>query len=185
MEDITNNQAKVRLQAKSSRSKSTKTQPTPLAPALPTSTSHEGTYAEIASHPADPSAPVITHNPVLDTEKQQIPLVSGGVEGAQDGDGGAIELLTRVYREKGLGGWYKGLGAQIVKAVLCQGMSLLCYSILFYSISIPIFYSFLPPVSHSHSAPLFLRQGKEKSNADIQVSCSSRKINSNHIPSSS
>jgi len=38
-------------------------------------------------------------------------------------DGGAIELLTRVYREKGLGGWYKGLGAQIVKAVLCQGMS--------------------------------------------------------------
>jgi len=36
-------------------------------------------------------------------------------------DGGAIELLTRVYREKGIGGWYKGLGAQIVKAVLCQG----------------------------------------------------------------
>lgn len=36
---------------------------------------------------------------------------------------GAIQLLTEVYHEKGLAGWYQGLGAQIVKAVLCQGMS--------------------------------------------------------------
>jgi adenine nucleotide transporter 17 len=38
-------------------------------------------------------------------------------------EGGAIDLLARVYREKGVLGWYKGLGAQIIKAVLCQGMS--------------------------------------------------------------
>lgn len=37
---------------------------------------------------------------------------------------GAVELLGDVYREKGLAGWYQGLGAQIVKAVLCQGTSI-------------------------------------------------------------
>ncbi|WVQ69444.1 uncharacterized protein L199_007661 [Kwoniella botswanensis] len=34
----------------------------------------------------------------------------------------ALSLLQSVYREHGLKGWYKGLGAQIVKAVLCQGI---------------------------------------------------------------
>jgi hypothetical protein len=59
----------------------------------------------------------------LDLEIQkQLPIISKMKE-----DGGAIELLTRVYREKGVGGWYKGLGAQIVKAVLCQGMSFLAF----------------------------------------------------------
>jgi hypothetical protein len=37
---------------------------------------------------------------------------------------GAVELLGDVYREKGLAGWYQGLGAQIFKAVLCQGTSI-------------------------------------------------------------
>lgn len=30
-------------------------------------------------------------------------------------------MLAAVYKEKGLAGWYQGLGAQITKAVLCQG----------------------------------------------------------------
>nr|XP_019046982.1 adenine nucleotide transporter [Kwoniella bestiolae CBS 10118]OCF25912.1 adenine nucleotide transporter [Kwoniella bestiolae CBS 10118] len=34
----------------------------------------------------------------------------------------ALSLLKAVYREHGVRGWYKGLGAQIVKAVLCQGI---------------------------------------------------------------
>lgn len=34
---------------------------------------------------------------------------------------GAVALLASVYKEKGLAGWYQGLGAQITKAVLCQG----------------------------------------------------------------
>lgn len=111
-------QAKVRLQAKSSKSKSkSKPQPPSLGPPI-TTEKHEETYADIASHPADPSAPVVTHNPDLDLDLEtQKPRIKE--------DGGAIELLTRVYREKGIGGWYKGLGAQIVKAVLCQGMSIL------------------------------------------------------------
>jgi hypothetical protein len=119
-------QAKVRLQAKSSKSKSSKPQPPTLGPILTTEKEKHGeTYADIASHPADPSAPVVTHNPDLDLEIQkQLPLISKKGE-----DGGAIELLTRVYREKGVGGWYKGLGAQIVKAVLCQGMSPFCSSL--------------------------------------------------------
>ena len=117
-------QAKVRLQAKSSKSKS-KSKPQPPSLGAPITTEkHEETYADIASHPADPSAPVVTHNPELDldleTQKESIaPRIKE--------DGGAIELLTRVYREKGIGGWYKGLGAQIVKAVLCQGMSISCF----------------------------------------------------------
>ena len=35
---------------------------------------------------------------------------------------GAIALLRQVYNEQGISGWYQGLGAQIVKAVLCQGI---------------------------------------------------------------
>jgi hypothetical protein len=102
------------------------------APSQSTEKDVHGTYAEIASHPADPSAPVVTHNPDLDADvEKQAPASSlTGTAGGRKAreDGGAIELLTRVYREKGLGGWYKGLGAQIVKAVLCQGMSLLTSS---------------------------------------------------------
>ena len=118
-------QAKVRLQAKSSKSKSQ-----PQAQIQTSSTekpSHEETYADIASHPASATAPVVTHNPELDShgdvEKQSSSHLSNTAKKAVQSDGGAIELLTRVYREKGLGGWYKGLGAQIVKAVLCQGTS--------------------------------------------------------------
>ncbi|CAD6568663.1 MAG: ADP/ATP carrier protein [Tremellales sp. Tagirdzhanova-0007] len=35
---------------------------------------------------------------------------------------GAIPLLVAVYRERGFLGWYQGLTAQVIKAVLCQGI---------------------------------------------------------------
>lgn len=35
---------------------------------------------------------------------------------------GAVALLTRVLREQGLSGWYKGMGAQIIKAVIAQAL---------------------------------------------------------------
>jgi hypothetical protein len=35
---------------------------------------------------------------------------------------GAIDCLTQVYKEKGFVGWYKGMQAQIVKAVLAQAL---------------------------------------------------------------
>jgi len=121
-------QAKVRLQAKSSKPKSSASSASPptLGPAS-TSNSEKGTYAEIASHPASSSAPVVEHNPDLDLEDAEkgnntVPSLKSTVDvGKKVIDGGAIELLSRVYREKGFLGWYKGLGAQIVKAVLCQG----------------------------------------------------------------
>ena len=34
---------------------------------------------------------------------------------------GALEILKDVYHEQGIKGWYQGLSAQIIKAVLCQG----------------------------------------------------------------
>ena len=37
-----------------------------------------------------------------------------------------MALLREVYAEKGFAGWYQGLGAQIIKAVLCQGERLGC-----------------------------------------------------------
>lgn len=39
---------------------------------------------------------------------------------------GAIQLLTEVYQEQGFKGWYQGMGAQITKAVLCQGILFVC-----------------------------------------------------------
>jgi adenine nucleotide transporter 17 len=35
---------------------------------------------------------------------------------------GALDILQRVYREEGPVGWYRGMGAQIAKAVLSQGV---------------------------------------------------------------
>lgn len=35
---------------------------------------------------------------------------------------GAVDILTRVLRTEGFLGWYKGMGAQILKAVLSQGV---------------------------------------------------------------
>ncbi|RSH79820.1 ADP/ATP carrier protein [Apiotrichum porosum] len=35
---------------------------------------------------------------------------------------GAIDILKNVYKEQGFAGWYQGMGAQITKAVLSQGI---------------------------------------------------------------
>lgn len=39
---------------------------------------------------------------------------------------GALEILKDVYHEQGIKGWYQGLSAQIIKAVLCQGEYPVC-----------------------------------------------------------
>ena len=187
-------QAKVRLQAKSSKPKSSSSSASPptLGPAL-TSNSEKGTYAEIASHPASSSAPVIEHNPDLDledAEKGPTPLKSTINVGKKVIDGGAIELLTRVYREKGFLGWYKGLGAQIVKAVLCQGTS---HLFSFHSPHLRLHLRLHFPCRKvnrptsclfNHWTQKADRRGKGLL-ADVQVSYLFPRINSNHIPSSS
>ncbi|KAI9636257.1 adenine nucleotide transporter [Dioszegia hungarica] len=101
--------AKVRLQAR----------PTPKPIAGQTSGTDDASYAAIASaEPAEGSAVVgpegephekVVHRPIHPAH-------------ATVDQRGAISLLTSVYREKGLAGWYQGLGAQITKAVLCQGI---------------------------------------------------------------
>ena len=35
---------------------------------------------------------------------------------------GALTVLARVWRRNGLAGWYQGMGAQLVKAVLTQAL---------------------------------------------------------------
>jgi len=35
---------------------------------------------------------------------------------------GAVDVLTKVYKHRGLAGWYQGMGAQITKAVLSQAL---------------------------------------------------------------
>jgi adenine nucleotide transporter 17 len=123
----TNCQAKVRLQAKS-KSKSNSPPSSGSTTTSAPSSLHES-YAEIASHTPAPDAPVLPEHEKQDEEKSISPptlappvLTGNSLSGKGKGEGeGAIALLAKVYREKGVAGWYKGLGAQIIKAVLCQG----------------------------------------------------------------
>ncbi len=69
------------------------------------------TYAEIASEDPAPDAAV----PENEKKHSSVHSPHRSVEN------GAIPLLKAVYKEKGLGGWYQGLTAQILKAALCQG----------------------------------------------------------------
>jgi hypothetical protein len=79
---------------------------------------HEETYAEVAAHePSDPSAVVSSTPPVRSTSKGP-PVTAREIQHT-----GAIPLLAAVYKKQGLAGWYKGLTAQLIKAVLCQGES--------------------------------------------------------------
>lgn len=79
-------------------------------PRAATTESVGATYAEIAAEPpaADGAVP--------DSEKQTTQVPRRTTE-----EGGAIPLLRAVYKERGFGGWYQGLTAQILKAALCQG----------------------------------------------------------------
>lgn len=70
-----------------------KLQAQPSARALVPDSTQAPSYAEIASHPPAP----------------------------RQRDNGAIELLIRVFKSQGFKGWYRGMSAQIVKAVLSQG----------------------------------------------------------------
>ena len=90
-------QAKVRLQAKQA--------PEPIAEH--TSGKDEHSFAAVAAA-ADGSA-------------SQAAAAAAPAHATRLPSKGAVQLLSDVYKEKGLAGWYQGLGAQIVKAVLCQG----------------------------------------------------------------
>ncbi|ORY24009.1 mitochondrial carrier domain-containing protein [Naematelia encephala] len=64
-----------------------------------------------------------TKNQDIDGDEQktsQSPLIAADKK--QNRQRGAIPLLMQVYKQHGFAGWYQGLSAQIVKAVLCQGI---------------------------------------------------------------
>lgn len=124
--------AKVRLQAKSKSKSIPQSSNThssnALSPVQQTSSLTES-YAEIASHTPAPDAPVVhEHEHGHQSQSQDIEKGTSTSNPVSIGHGkkggeGAIALLAKVYKEKGVAGWYKGLGAQIIKAVLCQGRS--------------------------------------------------------------
>ena len=112
-------------------------------------------YATIASQPPSVSSSVVSEpgeaNPDINTETNtdtgpKSDLEAQPVPPRRPTPRGAIPLLMAVYREKGLAGWYQGLAAQLIKAVLCQGESILsfylptispsCHPIIFRLISI-------------------------------------------------
>jgi len=105
----------VRLQAKSTDSEEIKS-----VESVDPTNDGSPSFAEIASHPPDPSAPVL---PNSENEKPDAPRGSPGSRSTpvKHQQRGAIPLLAAVYRERGFFGWYQGLTAQVLKAVLCQG----------------------------------------------------------------
>jgi len=56
-----------------------------------------------------------------ETENGALPAPANG-SARRPRDEGAVDILTRVLRTEGFLGWYKGMSAQILKAVLSQGV---------------------------------------------------------------
>lgn len=120
-------QAKVRLQAKPSSSASTisaaaapsATSAQPLEPTAPTS------YANVvaSSEPAHESGDHFVSEKDLEANTQeasaQQPLIPK--HSKQTRQTSAIGVLKDTYKSKGFAGWYQGMQAQILKAVLSQG----------------------------------------------------------------
>jgi len=62
-----------------------------------------------------------TRKNVEEREGDTLPQPVHGSAGRRQNEG-AVEILARVLRTEGFLGWYKGMGAQILKAVLSQGV---------------------------------------------------------------
>ncbi|KAI9463280.1 adenine nucleotide transporter [Lactarius psammicola] len=56
-----------------------------------------------------------------ETENGTLPVHTNG-NARPSPDEGAVDILKRILRTEGFSGWYKGMGAQILKAVLSQGV---------------------------------------------------------------
>ncbi|KAL7419357.1 hypothetical protein Q5752_006195 [Cryptotrichosporon argae] len=111
--------AKVRLQAKSTKaspppSTAAGEAPAPPDPAAPAS------YAAIAAHPPASESAVVAG--VTDSSAEVLSTPAQPDDSPRKSEKGALALLRHVYREHGMKGWYQGMEAQIVKAVLCQGI---------------------------------------------------------------
>ncbi|WVN89296.1 uncharacterized protein L203_104517 [Cryptococcus depauperatus CBS 7841] len=111
--------AKVRLQAKPTES------PPPLAEEI--QKGEVPSYADIASTaPAEGSTVIVEHSENQNSFQHKDGCDFGHHHKHSHSPAlhhkAAIPLLKAVYKEKGILGVYQGLGAQIIKAVLCQGI---------------------------------------------------------------
>ncbi|WVQ81800.1 hypothetical protein IAT38_003927 [Cryptococcus sp. DSM 104549] len=119
--------AKVRLQAKAAESSG----PPPLSESI--TSGDAPSYADIASAPPSSDSTIIVEHPSPSASAEKPPLehTASQLERIHKHKHPhppsqhyktALPLLRAVYREKGIAGLYQGLGAQILKAVLCQGI---------------------------------------------------------------
>lgn len=73
-------------------------------------------------------ATVVTYPYIFAKVRLQAHTPESATEKSEDGHHhkfhhrGAIDILRATYNENGFRGWYQGMGAQITKAVLCQGI---------------------------------------------------------------
>ncbi|KAG7562693.1 hypothetical protein FFLO_01853 [Filobasidium floriforme] len=127
--------AKVRLQAKSPKINSTASPSTSeQEPPTTTSLSPPGSFADVVKHePAHQHGDHLVTSTDLEANKAEAssstPHVTGETEqGASKVPvekkkfTSAVELLQYTYAKHGFKGWYQGMSAQILKAVLSQGI---------------------------------------------------------------
>jgi adenine nucleotide transporter 17 len=133
-------QAKVRLQAKSPKADSATSAP---GQEPTTSTSPPGSFADVVKHePAHSHGDHFVSTTDLEANKTESSSSSSGdrdhalrigqekeaphmsqVEVEKKKFTSAVELLQYTYAKHGFKGWYQGMSAQILKAVLSQGTS--------------------------------------------------------------
>jgi hypothetical protein len=122
-------QAKVRLQAKPPTKPQSQTTTPSAPPANTTEPTAPTSYANVvaSSEPAHESGAHFVSEKDLEANAQeaagaQTPLqATETVAGKQVRQTSAIGVLRDTYRTKGFAGWYQGMHAQIIKAVLSQG----------------------------------------------------------------
>ncbi|KAJ9108510.1 hypothetical protein QFC20_003416 [Naganishia adeliensis] len=120
--------AKVRLQAKPPKPQGQTTTPS-APPANATEPTAPTSYANVvaSSEPAHESDAHFVSEKDLEANTQeaatQTPLKAAEtVASKQSRQTSAIGVLRDTYRTKGFAGWYQGMHAQIIKAVLSQGI---------------------------------------------------------------
>lgn len=123
-------QAKVRLQAR----------PAPRSIADQTTGKDGASYAAIAAAPPAPDAPVVEAGEPSSSASVSASTLApnSSSKAARPKENGALQLLQEIYKEHGVAGWYQGLGAQIIKAVLCQGECCACRDVQLLLLLLPL-----------------------------------------------
>jgi hypothetical protein len=129
-------QAKVRLQAKSPKTDSIASPSTSeQQPQTTTSVSPPGSFADVVKHePAHQHGDHLVTSTDLEANKAEASSSKPHITRDEEREArkapvekkkftSAVELLQYTYAKHGFKGWYQGMSAQILKAVLSQGAS--------------------------------------------------------------